>query len=555
MLAVTGCPGLKPIEAEVRKKPRPIEVMTLSLAPPPTSALVSASVASWKTEEIGFEVAGRVKWVIEPGEEVEGRLVDELIEDEEKRVLLKGTPIAKLESEKYQLQVEIAQAEVSRAEQNVKALKIELNQSLPAQERAAIAERSLAETELARSEALVAENAGAKADVDRDQARYENAVSQIQQVKAKKEAKGAELQAAKLQVAQAKQNLRDARRSLGDCVLYSSFRGQIASVDVVSGSVVTAGQPVATIQMMDPIKVELEVSAEDSRRLRKRQRLPLQITNAEGNIEPKDGYLYLIDPTADPQTRTYTLTLLMLNERNVVEGEAQEVGLPFTDQTWRLDFSFLPGADDGKLYVPEEAIRQDADGKFLWRTNMKVSENLPEDNIVSVSKLRIDLTDSKVPFLGNWDFQEIVLKDDSFDPKVNTVIGKLWVSDGEPDNWDGEQVLVSRDAQWKVRPGDLVRVDLSDGNATPGIFVPMDAIAREAGKSFVFIVEGEGTETKVSRLEVAASELDGSLSSLLRIEPIDGDSSSLSGKQIATQGVHYLRDGESVLVSNTEANL
>lgn len=551
LLCLVGCPGLKPIEGEVKKKPRPVEVMTLTNSLPPTAALVSASVASWKTEDIGFEVGGRVEWVVEPGTDIEGRIVDK-----DGKVLIAGTPIARIETERYRLQVDTAKAEAARAEQSVEAVRIEIEKSLPSQLRAAEAERELAKTELDRSQRLVERNAGAQADVDRDQAKFENAVSQIEQLQAMVKAKEAELESVILQVAQAEQSLRDAERSLEDCQLFSSFRGQISSVDVVPGSVVTAGQAIATVQMMDPIKIELEVSAEDSRRLRKRQRLPIQLTKADGSLEAKDGFLYLIDPTADPQTRTYTLTLLMLNERNIPEGDVGTDAFPTTDQTWRLDFSFLPGAEEGKLFCPEEAIRNDENGAFLWRaTNMTSVNNLPADNVIEVSKMRIELGASRIPFLGNWDFQEVTVQDETFDPELHVVVGKLNVPAGDPDDWDGDRVVVDRDSQWKVRPGDLVRVDLSDGTSEPGIYVPMDAIVRESNKSYVFAVEEAESTSVVRRIEVATGDSDSILSSLIKIEPIDGvDSTFLEGKRIATRGVHYLRDGEPVLVSNAEAS-
>ncbi|HBE69710.1 MAG TPA: hypothetical protein DDW52_16310, partial [Planctomycetaceae bacterium] len=525
-MALAGCFGNKSIEGDLRKAPRPVEVMTLVKTLPPSAAKVSASAASWKTEEIGFEVNGRVEWVIEPGMDIQGRILDE-----NRNVLIEGTPIARVESKRYSLQLETAKAEVSRAEQNVVAIEIERDESLQAQMRAAKAELNLAVTELGRSERLEAQDAGAKADVDRDKARKENAESQIKQLEAMMNAKQAEWQAAKLQVEQAKQAVEDAQRNLDDCVLYSSFDGQIADVSVVPGSVVSPGKPVATVQMMDPIKIELEVSAEDSRRLRKRQRIPVELISqyADPDGEEKSGFLYLVDPTADPQTRTYTLTLLMLNEKNLMPDGENLAGLPVTDQTWKLDFSFLPGADEGKLYAPDEAIYQDAEGDFVWRvTDLTIDQNLPPDRTVSVERMSVERATTRIPFLGNWNFQEVVVNDDSFDPQQDLIVGKLKTSDNDPGNWRGDKVLISRDADWMVRPGDLVRVDLSDGDSSPGLFVPMDAVVQEEGKSFIFLIDeaespdGDASsgETTVKKHEVTVARAGSSLSSLLRIETL-----------------------------------
>ena len=551
VVLISGC-GPNGDDASANgKKPRPVEVRSLYLDLPPTSAMVSASVASWKTEEIGFEVGGRIEWVAEPNTDIEGRVVDA-----EGELLVDGTPIARVESERYELQVAIAKAEVDRATQSVTAALIELNRSIPSQLKAAEAEKKLAETEFRRSQRLFRQNAGAQSDVDRDEANYQTALARIEQLKATERAKDEEIRSLKLQVEKANQAFRDAERNLKDCTLYSSFRGQIAEVSVVPGSVVTAGQPVANIQMMDPIKIELEVSADDAHRLRKRQRIAVRVPNGDGVVQQHDGFLYLIDPVADPLTRTYTITLLMLNKKtgsDLPPSASDEI--PITDQTWPLDFSFLPGSEEGATYAAEEAIHQDDEGFFLWRiNNVKKHESLPNDGLLDVSKLRVNLGESKLPFLGNWVFQQVIIMDDTFDPKADMVAGKLTVKDGDPDDWIGETILVDRSSEWMVRPGDLVKVDLSDSNAQPGYYVPMDAIVHDQGKTYLFVIEQASGETRAKRTEVIAhSESHASAtSSLMHVEPLNGQ--SLEGKKYVARGVHYLRDDEPVKITVREGD-
>ncbi|MEM8735030.1 MAG: HlyD family efflux transporter periplasmic adaptor subunit, partial [Planctomycetota bacterium] len=403
--------------------------------------------------------------------------------------------------------------------------------------------------ELDRSQRLVQQNAGAQADVDRDKANKENAESRVAQLEASRQAKLAELEMRRLEVVQAEQSLKDATRDLGNCTLFSSFRGQIAETHVVPGSMVSAGQPVATVQLMDPIKIEVEVSAADSRRLKNRQRLSALVTMPDGSIEERDAFLYLIDPVADPQTRTFTLTLLMLNERssNSVEG------IPITDQMWRVDFRFLPGAETGRLHAPEQAIGQDEEGAYLWMIEtVQAGDNLPKDGVVTVKKIRIEVGTSRVPFLGNWFFQEIEIKDPDFDPAKNLIAGQIdFQSDSDDEAWEGGQLLVDRGAQWLVRPGDIVRVDLSDGDVDAGIYVPVDAIVREANESFLFVVEQTDAGTVVRKRKVLLDQSDSQISSLAKIDP--SEASGLEGATIAVRGVHYLRDGEAVRVSQSEA--
>ena len=503
--------------------------------------MVSASVGSWKTEEVGFEVGGRVEFVVEPNTEIEGRIFDK-----EGSLILPGSPIGRLESERYDLQVAKAKADVTRAEQNLLAAQTELDENIPAQIAAATANRDLAKTEYDRSQRLFDQNAGAQGDVDRDRANYRSAEAQLKQLDAATKAKAAEIESLRNAKLQADQNLRDAERNLEDCTLYASFRGQIADISVVPGSVVSAGQPVATLQMMDPIKVELEVSADVSRRLQERERLNVAITMPDGSETTREGYLYLIDTVADPLTRTFTVTLLVMNEKlSRAEANGQ---IATTRDIWRLDFKFLPGAKDKMLFVEEKALLKDDAGFYLWMiTNMSVASRLePIDHRLKVRKLRVALGDMKIPYLGNWVFQQVHVADDRFDPAVNVVAGELNVSEGSPEDWNGDTVLRTSGGQWMLRPGDLVRVDLTGGDGTKGYYVPMDAITRRGGQTSLFTVE-EANGMSVARrvpIELAKTEEGESTSSLRRIQPIE--SSSLDGVDYVVEGAHYLIDGEAV---------
>ncbi|APZ93583.1 efflux RND transporter periplasmic adaptor subunit [Fuerstiella marisgermanici] len=548
VLAMAGCNGKGEAEPYV-PGPRPVSVKALVKQSVPQAMLAAATVGSWKTEELGFEVGGRVEWVVEPNQEIEGR-----VEDADGNLIVEGTPVARLESERYRLQVETAKANIVQAEQAVKAATIELEKGLPAQIRAAQADASLALTQLNRSKQLFEKSAGTESDVDRDDARYQSAVATVEQMDADLKSKEAELQSLQSSLLQAKQSLRDAQRNLDDCTLYSSFRGEIAHVAVVPGSVVSAGQPVATIQMMDPIKVEVEVSAEDSRRLRSRERLAVMVSKADGTVEEHDGFLYLIDSVADAATRTYTVTVLVLNKKESAKSPAASSApdapaIATTTQTWRMNLRFIPGAKEGLLYVAEDAIHTQDGKSWLWKVeNVETHQPLPADKLLKVSKLPVELGPAKIPFLGNWIFQQVLIDDESFDPDVNIVAGKLNVPTGEASDWDGDTIRIADDSQWELRPGELVKVDLSGSSLEQGYFVSMDAIVREGNRSFLFVVDGTDDAATVKRTEVrlATSDQPTATSSLRQVAPLEGE--SLDGLLYVTSGAHYLRDGEPVQV-------
>ena len=537
-----------PTESVPERRPRPVVVAELSSGQPPGASLATASVGSWKTEQIGFEVSGRVEFVVEPNTEVESKVLDE-----NGKPIFEVEPIARLESERYDLQVARAKADVTRATQELAAAETELNVSIPAQIRAADASRILAQTELDRSEALFARRAGAEADVDRTRANFESATSQLTQLDAALKAQKAKVESLKSGVLQAEQNFRDAERNLQDCTLFASFRGQIADVSVVPGSVVTAGQPIATIQMMNPIKIELEVSAEESRQLQRTERLPLY--RMDGTMYDEMAFLYRVDPVADSLTRTFTVTMLVLNKKLLDEESKQDVAT--TDDIWRLDFEFLPGAGDGRLFVEEQAMHRDEVGHYVWMiTNATVDTRRTTDDsrAFKVRKMRVTPGKLRVQFLGNWFFREVATEDPDFDPAKNFVAGRLKVSEGEPSEWNGDTLMLDSGGQWMLRPGDLVKVDLTAGDQVVGYYVPMDAICRQGSQTFLFAVEESNGETIVKKLPInVVSETKlRATSSLRRIEPVG--SGSLEGIRYVTEGAHYLIDGEPVNVILAEAS-
>ena len=187
---------------------------------------------------------------------------------------------------------------------------------------------------------------------------------------------------------------------------------------------------------------------------------------------------------------------------------------------------------------------------FGASVNMRVHGGLPEDRILQVSKMHVELDGTKVPFLGNWIFQQIKLLDDSVDPKSTLIAGKLIVPDGEPENWDGDTVLFQNAGQWMLRPGDLVKVDLADATKASGLFVPMDAIAYEDEKTFLFLLNESGTT--VERVEVKV-ELDAKqTSAMVAVSPMDS-STTLVGQKYVSRGAHFLQDGQSVRAIESES--
>ncbi|MEM6474342.1 MAG: hemolysin D, partial [Planctomycetota bacterium] len=111
---LSGCGS--PEDDTPERRPRPVVTEIIKRQTPPDAALVTASVGSWKTEEIGFEVQGRVEFVVEENTPIEGRIFDA-----DDQPVSSGTPIARLESERFALQVARAKSEVASTQQNLRA--------------------------------------------------------------------------------------------------------------------------------------------------------------------------------------------------------------------------------------------------------------------------------------------------------------------------------------------------------------------------------------------------------------------------------------------------
>ena len=62
----------------VQRAPRAVSYVTVKRAEPAAGSRLTGTVESWKREDIGFEVAGRLLRIVEPGVDIQGRTFDEV---------------------------------------------------------------------------------------------------------------------------------------------------------------------------------------------------------------------------------------------------------------------------------------------------------------------------------------------------------------------------------------------------------------------------------------------------------------------------------------------
>ena len=527
LLAVSGCGGDDKMPPE--RPPRPVTWFELKEMDPRRMSRMTGSVESWKKEMLGFRVRGRVASVIEPGLDIQGHL-----KDEAGNVTAEGTVIARLDREPYEVAVRAAGAAVRTTEARAKVIQKDIEETLPARIKEAQAELEVDELTYQRNLKLRGENVISQQELDEAKNELQVSSAQLAQVQAQFATRTAELESLKAEVEQAKETLRRAQVDLEDCVLHSPFRGQISKVHVIPGGYAEEGQPVVTVQMMDPMKVQIAVSPETDRLLNLNDVVRVHL---DDESEPAEGWVYLKDTVADAATRTFMITLLVRNRREKVGRPDQ---LPDGAVPTNLVGGLITEHADGEppFFVDGASLHEDAEGHYVWRADGLRAENLFESSIPAfqVSKHRVKLGARVLPYVQVFTFYEVQDAGD-LDVANDLLTGRLPES-----TKDGDTVFLERE-RWFLRPGQLVHVDIRRGGTGPGLYVPMHAIAENAQGTFVFVVKAgeEGTE-RAEEVEVSVGEVFGDFR---RVEPLQ-EGALAAGARVVFDGAHYLVSGQAV---------
>jgi len=406
----------------------------------------------------------------------------------------------------------------------------------------------VSETERDRRELLLARQAVPQEEFERSVADLDRAQARVDALKAESLAKSAEIAAHQAKIEELEEAKLKAEWDVQQCELRSPFPGQVAEVHVIPGAFVDSGRPVVTVQMMNPISVELEVAAATTRRLNYMDVVPVYVTEPDGSTRQASAAVYTIDPVADPETRTFTITLLARNQILETPVPPEMQGQPFARATVvrPVMMRAIEGVDT--LVVDERLLQEDDQGYYVWKvTNRNVQTFLSEtDARLMVTKARVTPGDRRVPFLGLWYFRDVTIDEgEALKPMHDMVAGAVTYPDGTDERtWNGESMLFDRE-RWLLRPGDLVGVDLEGDVTPPGVYVPSNAILTAGDKSYVFRVDSSEAGSVARRIEVRVHE---SVNTLRRIEAA-GDPPLAEGMQLVLDGALFLNDGEPINVA------
>ncbi|MEN8133170.1 MAG: HlyD family efflux transporter periplasmic adaptor subunit, partial [Pseudomonadota bacterium] len=332
-----------------------------------------------------------------------------------------------------------------------------------------------------------------------------------------------------------KETLHRSEKDLVDCNLLAPFSGRITQIHVSQGAVVDAGQSVVTLSLMDPIQVQVAVSADQDRRIQTGNRAilyPKDPINPDGELTQVNAIVYEKGAVAEPDTRTFRIDLIARNERRRIHQIAPETeGLPVV-------IDYLPivrryHGEAGKLFVHGNSIFHEGGKTYVLRLpgvsfhpgakRSAVGKHVPE---------KVEVT------LGNEYFTVIKWNFRSLDASGDLREGDFLIVGPKKEHLDG--LAIGR-AQWLLRPGDLVPVRFQL-NATPkGLYVPMNAITVIDEKHVVFLVQ----EDRARLSEVTIHE------TYHELRRIEGEGIG-EGSQVIISGVHYVSDGQPVNIVGLE---
>jgi len=506
------------------RPPRPVSYMTIRASSPEQARRLSGTVATWKSVDVGFEVSGRVAWMIDQGARVAGKTVDI-----NGKALSKGTVIARLDEARYHIALKEQQALLASAHARLKAIRTEIEKVIPAKMKAARADLTLQKQEITRYSRMVAERSAPREKLDRIEAAYAVAQAAVAEIDAVRSAKHAELEMARSQVLVAKGKVETARLNLKDCTLVAPFSGQIAGVYVNPGAYVIRAQPALTVQMMDPIKVQVAVSPTVDARIQYNQPVTIHLPE---NGKTIIGHVYFKDTAADPATRTFLITILV---RNRLIHAGKDLAGEDSSAPWATGLLQLQRRDPdggGPWFAEVGCLHEDGAGYYVWAV-----QQLPDREArVKVRKVRVKPGAELLDFIHIFTFREMKDIGDLMPERDLLLRGVTGIVK------DGGEVRLVRN-RWLLRPGDVVQVSRKGTVSETGFYVPEEAILYDGKRHFIFLAENrEKQPTRASRVQARVGTTVGALSRIASVS----DGKLAAGMQLIVSGTQYLADGEKI---------
>lgn len=181
----------------------------------------------------------------------------------------------------------------------------------------------------------------------------------------------------------ARVGLDQARLKLAETEVRAPFPGAVASLRVSPGQWVSVGDPLVTVEELDPIRVEVQVQAAEVGYLKPGAHA--KVTFAAFPNLAFDGRVSTINPLVSQDTRTATVTVLVRNPRGrILPGMYASVALDaqeFPDRILVPRSAILERDRRTMLFVFAPQPGQDDVGLAKWRY---VTTGLENDSLVEI---------------------------------------------------------------------------------------------------------------------------------------------------------------------------
>lgn len=348
-LLLAGCGGGD--QGPQQEMPPPaVTVVTLRTEP----VTLTRELPGRTTPYVVAEVRPQVTGIVEERLFTEGSVVEA------------GQPLYQLDDATYRAAWNSARASLARAEASLEVARLNAE----------------------RAAELVKANAVSRQE-------HENAVAALEQAKA-------DVGVAEAQVATTAVELGYAR-------ITSPITGRIGKSSVTKGALVTADQPepLATVQQLDPIYVDLTQSASELLELRRAlavgsireaEGMPVAVLLEDGTRYGEEGELAFTDVAVDPSTGSFSLRVVVPNPdhmlmpgmyvRAVISNAVLEEGLLVPQQGIARDprgnASAMVVADDGTAAVRPVEVSRTIGDKWLVREGLAAGDRVIVEGLQKV---------------------------------------------------------------------------------------------------------------------------------------------------------------------------
>lgn len=239
----------------------------------------------------------------------------------------KGELLFVIDEQPYKVALAQAKAMLAEAKSGLEKAKTSKGREIAAAQLAlAVAGQVLQTVEDQRARLLYSRNAASKGDLDLAEAQLQKANAQVDVEKASLEQAKTDfdvnIQAAQAKVDQAQANLDDAQINLSYCRMFAPLDGRIGEALIKLDNLVGNGgeTPLATIQQLDPMGVDLQVSSTHlpkATELVKNQQ-EIEVDLGEERPQRFKGKLSFIDNTVSRTTSTFLVKANVPNAANTI---------------------------------------------------------------------------------------------------------------------------------------------------------------------------------------------------------------------------------------------